>query len=98
MRTSHNDLDRLLLLAITLKWISLTESVIIQRSRQKHNVNARSRSEAVFLSADNIFRLLMLLLFMLLCTVFVISSIIWFNRRMDGRAEAKKSRADQNAT
>ena len=82
MRRKHNHLDRSLQLATPSQWKSLSESVIIQRSRRKHNVNARSRSEAVEVIAEVLLQLPW--------------AVLRYLRKK--RAEAKKDQADQDAT
>ena len=82
MRRKHNHLDRSLQLATPSQWISATESVIIQRSRRKDNVNVRSRSETVEVIAEVLLQLPW--------------AVLRYLRKK--RAEAKRDQADQDAT
>ena len=82
MRRRQNHLDRSLQLATPSQWKSLSESVIIQRSRRKHNVNARWRSEAVEVIAEVLLQLPW--------------AVLRYLRKKRGKA--KKDQADQDAT
>ena len=82
MPRKHNHLDRSLLLATPSQWIPLIESVIIQRSRRKYNVNVRSRSETVEVIVEVLLQLPW--------------AVLRYLRKKRGKA--KKDQADQDAT